>query len=392
MMVELKENLKYPVGCIYNNEIWFADLELNGIFSINIKSLSVKFHDIFPHMKKFVYAPYLYVCHDYEEKLYFLPHNSNRISIYDLKTKNIESICMPMLDEVNYFITRGYVFTDNQIYIFPFNMEQGIWILNLQTIQIKKEHKISKILNNIDKIELFINISDSKIAVLAENNRLVEINIKTEEKVFEKFFEETLNINRIIPDGDNYWILQSDSTDIIEWKRKEDNYIVYKLVEEEWSGIGTIPYNNIIFGKEQIIVLNFHLKYIMRIDKERRIIEKAIDYPKGYRIVENQLVGWGLFGEYTIIGNKIWIPPIRGNMLLIYDMETNKIEGKELYVTANEYPLCYEDYIAEDILFERKGFRSPETMANVLKNVKIKEKENVNLNIGGKIYHELSDK
>ena len=72
-------------------------------------------------------------------------------------------------------------------------------------------------------------------------------------------------------------------TDIYEWNRAQGELIKYQLQEEEWLNEGGIPYSNIIFVDERIIVLNFYLKYIMEIDKNAHSIKKAIEYPKGFR-------------------------------------------------------------------------------------------------------------
>jgi len=279
---------------------------------------------------------------------------------YDIELNEIYRIPIFTTDSLNTFTTRGIVGIDEKVMIFPKEIGQGIYLLDIKDMKVQRSVEFDGVFKDINSIDTVLGISESKIAIL-ERNSILEIDIKRKLVTYRKEFADDKRIFTIKFDGVSYWLLFQNSTDVCEWNPKTDKIAIYKLkdTEQEWIGHSRIPYNNIIFLQGRIILLGYGLKYIMQVDTVGGLIYKAIDYPKGFKFMHNifYVNGWGAFSGFDVRGSKIWIHPVIGNMILIYDVENNVIEGKELTITLHEYPLL-RDYWARGRRFYEGEFRN----------------------------------
>lgn len=159
-------------------------------------------------------------------------------------------------------------------------------------------------------------------------------------------------------DGSDLWLLPYESMNVYKWYLQEDRLIKYESKETEWITSSGPPYINMAFLDNQIILLPSRLKYIMRIDMETNTIQKAFDYPEGFRFLKNKfgLEEYPAFGAFDILDRKLIMHPLLGNMLLIFDIEKNYVEGLELIVSDEEVPylseIMQEGYQLNGIYYE----------------------------------------
>ena len=222
----------------------------------------------------------------------------------------------------------------------------------------------------------FTKLDVTTIAVLTENNAIIELDIEKKKNIYFKQFNQNLDIIALAYNKNSYWLLLNKVTDIYEWNCVQEELIKYQLLEEEWLNEGGIPYSNIIFVDERIIVLNFYLKYIMEIDKNAHLIKKAVEYPKGFRFLDNKFRAWRAFAAFDVIDQKIWLHPVRGNMLLIYDIKENYLVGKEIVISTMEFPAALEG-VEENILINNDIFCERDDMGGISGFIEV---------IGGKDY------
>lgn len=338
-MGELKIHLQYFGTCQINNEIFFSNVGFNGFFSLDTNNYELKTKKVIPFIDEKSFVPYAYSTDVYEDYLIFYPNNCDKILIYNIKTMEFKNLQIMPEDKKDIYISLGTARHNGKVWIFPQQLSQGIFVLNLDTFKLERDIELSKSLSRFKKLSWLIRLTDTKIVVLSDN-KIVEIDIIT--KIIKKInnLEKILDVYSIRYDGENYWILLSNSTDIYEWNPETDQYNKFQLMNKDkvWITQEGIPYNNIIFYKEEIIILPYRLNYIMRIDRENRTIKRAINYPKGFRFLKNKFSGWIAFSAFDIIGNKLFLHPALGNMLLIYNIEKNYIEGKELTITTKDFP------------------------------------------------------
>lgn len=388
-------HLKYIGTCCHKNKIWFFNLDFNGLFSVDLRDFTLTYECKIPFLKEDIEQAYSNNCLAYDNKLFFFPFRENRILVYDISDGNACGITINTADDMA-FLTKETIKYGNQVWIFPHNAKLKIPILNLNTLQVEYDEELSRLIKNIDEgfgVRVTEKTETEAIVLPVNGNRFSVIDIIKKKEIYRKSFGEKTIICSIAYNEGSYWILFRNSTDIYEWKKGENQLIKYHLLQAEWIDAKrcSTPYIDMVFYKDQIIILSSQLKYIMRIDKENRIIDKAVDYPEGFRFIHSRFDKWSAFLKYDIIDNKIWLHPLRGNMLLIYDIEKNTIEGKELVVTGEQVPFLQNVMIHrlfDSLCYEEEEFCALENLLEMSHTLRtnIGKKED----IGKKVYDVIS--
>ncbi len=344
-MKNYKAYLRYMGTCKFQNKLWFLNGGFNGLFLMNLDNFITEFKMAVPYLEKQIQRAYdgnVYCT--YGNKIFFFPYNCKFVMVYDTQGNDIQEIPISTADGSDTYWTAGVIQCNEITCIFPIRMEQGIFVLDLREMQIIRDVELEKVLYDVEFIynyENVVKLNETNFSILSGNHTIIGINIKTRKRTFTKWFDE-LDIWGIRYDGSNFWLLLYESTDIYKWNPEEDKLVKYHLLQEEWINGKGVPYSNMIFLNNQIILLPCCLKNIMRIDQETNTINKATEYPAGFHFF-NGIMGMPAFASFDIIEqHKILIHPVRGNMLLIYDIERNYIEGRKLTVTMEEIPYLQE--------------------------------------------------
>lgn len=377
--------------CRVNDEVWFLNMGNHGLFCLNMQDFSIKYigSKSFMDFNKVLLPYYADSCFSDGNKLLFFPNNCNRIMIYNIAKQEIHDIEIVSKNGTNIFTTAGIAAMGKRIWLFPHDLMQGIWILDLDTLQISQDKQLQDALAGINVIETIIRQDGMQIWVLSEN-KIYRINIGKREKVLLKQFA-TMHIYTIRFDGSSYWILQSDSTDVYKWNQ-EDQLLKYQLKNAEWIADEGIPYSNMIFLNNNIILLNYRLKHIMKIDQQRFVIDKAFEYPKNFRFIRNAFYdSWAAFYAFDMVGDKVLIYPVFGSMLLIYDINDGSVEGIEADILKEKIPLLEEN--TEHIMKrENKIYYEYEELCSLCNLLKIAKSMEINTkdetSFGKKIYME----
>lgn len=393
-MKNRKVHLQYIVSCRLGDKIYILNQGFNGLFALNIENFSVDFKGRIPCLTD-GQARKLYgrACCSYGDKIYFFFMNDEKVLIYDVRTNHIQWFVLLGEKCIDHFVIVGIFKWKQLVWIFPQNLSHGIYVFNLETLEVNQDTGLNAIVKDLEFVNGIVQLGETELAVWTKNNRIISIDIETKQRINWGDFKENLNICKIIYDGKSLWILQPDSTDICEWNPIENRMIKYQLLDGEWINGVSVPYSNIVFDDRHMIVLPARLKHIMKIDKETKKISKAADYPENFRFLNNYggIAGWAAFWLYDTIDSKILLHPAIGNMLLVYDIERNNLEGKELYVTDESFPF-FQDIIRQEMMSNDKYLEVEETgVIEVLKKLidedtKSSDEEGAT-GFGKKIYH-----
>lgn len=394
-----KVHLQYIVSCRFQDKIYFLNQGFNGLFALNLDNFSVEYKKRIPCLTD-GQARELYgrASCSYGNKIYFFFMNNEKILIYDVKTDDIQWFSLLGKRHLDNFVIVGIIKWKEFVWVFPMDLTQGILVFNLETLEVKEDLGLHEIANNLGFVNGIVQLDETEVAVWTKNNRVISIDIDKKQRMSWRCFKENLNVCKMIYDGTKFWILQTDSTDIYEWNPIEDQMIKYRLSDEEWITEVSVPYSNIVFWDRHIIVLPGRLKNILKIDKEAKVISKMVEYPKNFRFLKNYggIAGWSAFWIFDTIDNKILLHPAIGNMLLVYDMENNYFEGKELYVTNETFPF-YQEVIRQEIPSNGRFLEVEETETiEVLKALIDRDTKNsigeCTNKIGKEIYHSMNQK
>lgn len=394
-MKNSKIYIQYLGACRFRDKICFPNREFNRIFSIDVKNFVLNFEQNISFLKNQEEYPYYGNLHCiYNDRIFFFPYNCSYVMVYDLQTNDTKGIFIKTADGLNTYWTAGIFQCKEKVIIFPSKMIQGIFVLDLKTLQIVRDIELEKALYDVEFIYNYDNViklNETEVVFLSGRHTIIGFDIQNKKKIFSRRFEG-LDIWGIRYDGSNFWLLLYDSTDVYKWNQINDSLIVYRLVETEWINNKGVPYTNLIFLDNQIFVLPCSLKYIMRMNLEMHTISKAAGYPDGFRFFDD-LWKWPAFAAFDIVDKqKILIHPVRGNMLLIYDVEKNYIEGKELTIGTDE--ISYVNGIvrqkfcwADNIVIETDFFDVK--LLDVAVNQDRNETNTDNVQIGERIFNTL---
>lgn len=364
-MSDIQLPLKCATYCRVEDRIYFMTPIFNGLFYLDIKDLSVHFVHSFSYGE--ASARGLSSCSMlYAGSIYFFPNRANVIMKYDISKQEEQIIPIQGYSE-EFFLTISAVKRGRFVYIFPYFLGKGVYKFDLQEQKVEKDKELS-LLFPADaycaNIEL---VRDNSILLgMDQSDQLMEIDLDTKRIIYSKNLGRGIQIYSMYCEGNICWILSANMTDIYKWNRKTDTIEVYKNENVVWEETKELPYANMVFLEDEILVLNAHLKNILRINEEKKTIEEPIAFPEGFELVQEILPKSPVCGQYTVLEDTVLLYPGRGNMLLIYDKRTRRLTGKEWTVSEKEAPFLGE--ALREIYMQNKGWRGEKKFVRTLRN------------------------
>jgi hypothetical protein len=240
----------------------------------------------------------------------------------------------------------------------PTELKYGIYVFDLRNHEVYKDDTLSDLFETDFICARAMECDDNCALLFFRNtNQVIKLNLITKHIEYIKSFDKNIKTYYVCYGNSSYWILPMNSTNIYEWEMEKDIVSVHenKCFTDVISE-GPL-YSNLVFLENETLVLSCRLKKIMRIDRVTGEIDNPLDYPEGFKLVNDKFEWWPVFSQYIISGNKVLLFPCRGNMLLVYDIETGTMYGKEMVVTKNEVPYLNREMseivISKDITYER---------------------------------------
>lgn len=338
------------------NKLYFMNLTFNGIFYLDLNDFSMHF------VHKFSFQPACAValatggCLYNDGEIYFFPNNTNIIMEYNIFTKKEMMIKIPNQDKKNFRFADA-IRQGDMVYVFPIDLDKGIYRFYFKEQKIVKDEELSLLFESgFQCSNVFLLQGNCILMGEYGGNRIIEVDLNTKKIVNIHIVAQEIKISLICFDGNNYWIIQTESLDIYEWNYQSKVAQVYtnkKIMEENGENIELPPYSNLVFLNDEILVLNSGLKNIWRIHKGKNLIEHPIKFPEGFQCVKySTFRGWPICDAYTILKDKVLLYSPRGNMMLIYDIKTKQLSGKKMLVSLDTDP--YLDDVVKEI-FEQNN-------------------------------------
>ncbi len=387
-MEDIRTHLKFGSSCRIDNNIYFFNRTFNGVFYLDLKDFSVHFvHKFDVEWAGTIGLSMNYESIFYKDAIYFFPTKTNVIMKYDIVRHQEQIIEIPDFDDKDFNVT-NIIQRQNRVYLFPTTIKKGVFVLDLLEDKVKKDNALSALFKTDLWCGNVLAVSkDSVLLSLFNSNKVYEINLDTAKMIdYSRMFHNNIKIFSIYFDGNNYWILQMESTDIYEWNKENGLLQKYKNESVIWEDKIGVPYSNLIFLDDEILVLNYSLKHILRINKKKKTIENPLLYPKGFRLVNNAFCNQNICDYYIVLEDKVLIYPCRGNMLLIYDKETKQLSGSELIVSEKEVPYLWqiveESFIRNESAVENDDFVTLDVFLDMMKRKEesvIQEKDKKNI-------------
>ncbi len=370
----INTHLKVGSNCLVKNRVYFCNITFNGVFYLDTQDFSIHFVHKFSFHPDYAVELSLNASLAYNNDIYFFPNNTNVILKYSILKQREEFI--PIQDCNDKFCISSAIRRQDMVYMFPKNLERGIYVFDLKNQRVEKDKKLSSLFCSefrCSKGHIFYDNKDCVMIGRYGGSQLLKINLVTKQIVFEKVMEG-MQIYCMCFDGKHCWILTMDSTDIYEWDMENDTLQRYINKDISWRKkdcIGKQPYSNLVFLEDEILVLNCYAENIWRIDRDKKSIGNPIKYPKKFRMVNNQFCYWPVYAQYTMLGDKVLLYPYAGNVLLVYDIKTKEVSGKDLLVSDQEIPylkeVLIENFMEKGECLENDDFGKLESFTSMVK-------------------------
>lgn len=388
-MYNIKTYIKFSDGCQIGNRIYFVNMTFNAICYLDITKLTIHFVSRISHENNSAVALSTGLNFLHNNTIYFLPNNTKEIIKYDIAKQKNTRIVIPDF-EIADFQTIAQMRLRNKIFIFPFNLGKGVYVFDILNEKVKRDDELTRLFGlNVFCANVCL-VQDARVVIgLSGSNYLIELDLEKKDIIKKTMLPKHIKIENLCFDGVHYWILQRESTDIYELGREYEVLHKYVNINVEWNSreyTVSAPYSELIFLKDETLVLNCCLKNILRINKEKRTIEDAVNFPESFQLINKNFSGWPICYGNKVIKNKVFLFPCRGNMLLIYDIYKKKLTGKEVMVSKED--VLYLEDVVEEIFLNNKVNTEMDDLGS-LKNYiymigKIKKKQLQNYGLAGK--------
>ena len=329
MRVEDEIALNFRSFLRIENEIYFANMEFNGLFVMSLDTEKIVQIHTFSGAKLnefFCVGQYMA---GYQDKLVFFLNNdySHKLYCYDLKTK--EEKAYDFLKTDGTLMTYYYIFVrHNKGWVFPSDMSQGCYIIDLNTMQIAQDEDMSALMVGYKWGMRVIKQSENSFSFVDEaRNELIVVNVETKTKAVIPLLMQ--NCNMAVVSGQTVWMTLSDSAEVYEWNREENIVTKYVLKDTNWWEGVNVPYANLVYVEEYdcLFLLGQAIGYVLKTDRKTLTIDIAFDFPDGFRFVNNKLQKYAFFGEVERVKDELWFYPVKGNAVLIYNVKDRSVRG-----------------------------------------------------------------
>lgn len=192
------------------------------------------------------------------DKICFLPAESQCVRIYDIE-KGEQSVC-DILDGSMAEGAKGYwnYFTDgDQIYLLPGSVGQKMHMWNAQanSFEIEKWWDIP-----LQNATLGHDGMDGErfFSLVKESNRLYITDLS--QKTIEEFFLPDEHIKYVTYDGQNFWYVTTDNSDIVCWSREQGEVDRYPIKGDiQWEK-DLVPCVGICHAEGNLFLLFYNMK------------------------------------------------------------------------------------------------------------------------------------
>lgn len=272
--------LTFVAIAIKDNVGYASDYDKNGLFEVDMKTGKCEFLDIFeeqPIQKKRLHSCAKWI----EDKIYFIPDSANKIAVYNLNNRKLESISIPKPNENLYtFYKKNYNFIDaleykGYLWLLPCTYP-GVLKLDIQTNEIE-------IINGwINDIEYYF-----RAKICLQNNKIIIPNgIGNEVFIFDLETEKGKIINIGSQNNgnmcvrkirDKYWFAPRSPGAIISWNIVTNEIKEYENYPEDFE-MGKITFSNIYSYREDIVFSPANANKGLVFSKEKLKVEKNIQW------------------------------------------------------------------------------------------------------------------
>lgn len=355
-----------------NNKIWFSSFEFNGLYCYDVETKKLEYIAKFEGVsasQSFLHGDAFL---DDNQNIIFIPIKDRYIRIVDTVGKCVVSYKLSALNDKE--TIWGGTKLNNELVLFTSGYR--IFFFDLTRKKLSKIKDISDYKwdagfhNDIFRDALFTR--NELFLMLGNINTSSIIQIGLNDDSYKKIELKNIagTVTSISKVDNSYWILTSDSTDVIEWDGK-DHYITYKNEEVRWMDNSTqriIPYKKVISIGDDIWVIGFYADFFYRIKRDEKTVRCMVNSEEHTKISDNLGYGASYNNIHLLQDGRIAITPQRAGFLYILDSNGGIMERKAL--ETSEYPAheLFENEIHGERMVQEKKWYGINTFIDYIRD------------------------
>ncbi len=381
-----KIHLQYRSGVRVNDKFYFSEVYFNGLFELDLHDFSVKFICNFSGEDK--KRILLHTCRaiQYRNIIYFFPLSSRQVDYYNLITKKADNITIPTTDGKE-FLTADVVQRKNKIWMFSSDPSIGVFVLDLENQSITSADVLNEMLTKYGTNRRLIDIPEEEKLFIYCVNIFVLLEINLEKAQIKEYKVPLDNSNICMANCNNgvFYFIDSVLGDLYEWERGSAHVLRYMAQHFERVLLEGRPFADCCFVNDDIYMIPWASKHVMKINKDERTMEKAFDFPDDFQYLDNYRPDYslGMMACCEVVRNEIWFHPCGGNRLLAYDTVSEQVIERKIVIDVDKmfsYEGTFHEKTQGMLDYFCYGVKRNEEIS-----MKIKEP------CGGKIYQALSE-
>ncbi len=311
------------------NELWVSNITYSGIFKINALDYESEFVVRFDNEVRIRELHWQVL--SYHEWIIFLPEAGRNIAFFNRNTYGLKYVAaLNWVTERDKARIAGAVIYHDELWIFPRCSSWNVVIINLKDKKVRYRDYYGKGLPYTRQLVVkqpyfrMAAIRQDEIWLpIANTEKIVRYSLVDEGIKIFSLQKSDCKINSIDAADGRFWLTFSDRAEIMEWNPATGMEVDYQI-NVEWDR-NRNPFSGIIpLSGSQCIILPAGVDRIILM-KEAEV--KQLDYPDGFYRVDSDRESPIEYHSYKRENNKIFIFPSFGNMLLIYDIEKEVLEG-----------------------------------------------------------------
>lgn len=360
-------NLSVFGGINIGKEYWFVSMSFNGLFAYHYETGKIRWIHRFKHIK----INKIYLCAPnilkQGDELFFFPNNMRDIIVYNIRTNEETVIELPGLDDcVNAYDIVSILHQGKENnFIFPSNLNNGVYNINLLTKEAKPCEQWNNYIKNNNLLSAqgpFVDETEECIWMGFQNTNLIlklnkNLNILHEYKIP----ITNLKIHYFKCIEGKIWIIPRNYSNIYCWNSDTNEVKEYSYYDKNFMVKGIGVFEKIVECGKDLILINGPVLYNMRIQPEKEIIDTVLEYPINCAPMANSVYN---VEKYN---NLYYFFPRMCKELLVYNPQEHKFEGRNFEISKKDIP--YYDELVEAELREKVLFEG-ETVINLRDMIK----------------------
>lgn len=352
----MKSKINVEAICFIDNKIWYSSMRKNGLYCYDCISgkneLIALFQDELPYTYR-LHCRAIYI----NERVYFIPDNAKKISVYEPVTNKIMYIENVILSENRYSTAAIY---DNLIYMFPRKLSSKIMILNTNDNSFSDLELPVELEKDIFAAE-YVREDNTLFFACWNSGRIYSIDLSSKQQNVISLEMDSSGFSCILMEQNELWVASHDR--ISCYSRTEDSFVIKKNINFECvfrhrNENGNIQYinNSSVIKSERIYPFQIgymdrnSIYFFSRNAKEDIVIDRKEYSIRKYCIDEEENMS---IEENRNINEEIhYLAHSEGSKLFLTSLLT---KNNYLFDCGNPKKIVLKEGKFDDIIFREKG-------------------------------------